>query len=116
MATGWAGDGAVVSHAPSVVHGYTSEIYHGGIGVLHGLPSPFKATRYHSLAVDPLAVPPELEVTARTPSAEGEPGVIMGLRHRTAPIEGVQFHTESVLSEHGHRLLGNWLASCAATV
>jgi para-aminobenzoate synthetase component 2 len=108
--------GGVVSHAPSVVHGYTSEIYHGGVGVLHGLPSPFKATRYHSLAVDPLTVPPELEVTARTPSSEDEPGVIMGLRHRTAPIEGVQFHPEAVLSEHGHRLLGNWLAECAATV
>jgi para-aminobenzoate synthetase component 2 len=108
--------GGVVSHAPAVVHGYTSEIYHGGAGVLHGLPSPFRATRYHSLAVDPMTVPPELEVTARTPAAEDEPGVIMGLRHRTAPIEGVQFHPEAVLSEHGHRLLGNWLASCAATV
>jgi para-aminobenzoate synthetase component II len=97
--------GASVVHAPEVVHGYTSPIHHDGLGVLAGLPSPFDATRYHSLAVDPLTVPPELEVTARTPD-----GVIMGLRHRSAPIEGVQFHPESVLSEHGHRLLGNWLA------
>ncbi|GAA0940809.1 aminodeoxychorismate/anthranilate synthase component II [Actinocorallia libanotica] len=98
--------GARVARAPQVVHGYTSEIHHDGQGVFAGLPSPFRATRYHSLAVDPRSVPPELEVTATTPD-----GVIMGLRHRTAPLEGVQFHPESVLSEHGHALLGAWLRS-----
>lgn len=98
--------GARVVHAPRIVHGYTSEIHHGGQGIFAGLPSPFRATRYHSLAVDPSTVPAELEITARTPD-----GVIMGLRHREAPLEGVQFHPESVLSEHGHALLGTWLRS-----
>jgi para-aminobenzoate synthetase component 2 len=96
--------GAVVSRAPTLVHGYTSQIHHTGAGVLAGLPDPFPATRYHSLAVDPATVPASLEVTART-----EDGVIMGLRHRDRPIEGVQFHPESVLSEGGARLFGNWL-------
>lgn len=96
--------GAVVSRAPTLVHGYTSRIRHTGAGVLAGLPDPFPATRYHSLAVDPATVPGSLEVTART-----EDGVIMGLRHRTRPIEGVQFHPESVLSEGGRQLFGNWL-------
>ncbi|MEO3786282.1 aminodeoxychorismate/anthranilate synthase component II [Actinocorallia sp. B10E7] len=98
--------GARVGPAPRIVHGHTSEIHHGGRGVFAGLPSPFRATRYHSLAVDPRTVPAELEVTATTPD-----GVIMGLRHRTAPVEGVQFHPESVLSEHGHTLLRTWLHS-----
>jgi len=98
--------GADVVRAPQVVHGYTSEIHHTGRGVFAGLPSPFRATRYHSLAVDPRTVPAELEVTATASD-----GVIMGLRHRTAPMEGVQFHPESVLSEHGHALLGTWLRS-----
>lgn len=97
--------GGRVGHAPDVVHGYTSEIHHTGAGVFAGLPSPFKATRYHSLAVDPATLPEVLEITART-----EDGVIMGLRHRTAPLEGVQFHPESILSEHGHRMLATWLA------
>jgi para-aminobenzoate synthetase component II len=101
--------GAVVSRAPELVHGYTSPVRHTGKGVLAGLPDPFKATRYHSLAVEPATVPGTLEVTARTPD-----GVIMALRHRTRPIEGVQFHPESVLSECGHRLLGTWLAACSA--
>ena len=96
--------GAVVSRAPSLLHGYTSPIHHTGAGVLAGLPDPFPATRYHSLAVDPATVPDSLEVTART-----DDGVIMGLRHRTRAIEGVQFHPESVLSEGGHRLFQNWL-------
>ncbi|MCW2901596.1 MAG: glutamine amidotransferase of anthranilate synthase [Streptosporangiaceae bacterium] len=102
--------GAVVSHAPAVVHGYTSAIHHSGAGVLRGLPDPFQATRYHSLAVDPETVPDVLEVTART----GD-GVIMGLRHRDRAIEGVQFHPESVLSEGGHLLLGNWLRGLCNT-
>jgi para-aminobenzoate synthetase component 2 len=96
--------GATVSRAPELVHGGTSPITHDGLGVFESLPSPVRMTRYHSLAVRPDTVPAVLDVTARTAD-----GVIMGLRHRTAPIEGIQFHPESVLSEHGHRLLGNWL-------
>lgn len=103
--------GAVVSRAPEIVHGYTSPIHHDGRGVFEGLPSPFPATRYHSLAVEPATVPASLEVTARTPD-----GVVMGLRHRDRPLEGVQFHPESVLSEEGRSLLRNWLATCASTV
>ncbi len=99
--------GAVVSRAPELLHGKTSLIHHTGAGVMRGLPNPFTATRYHSLAIDPATVPPELEVTART-----ESGVIMGVRHRGLPIEGVQFHPESVLTEGGYRLLANWLETC----
>ncbi|MEO3810419.1 gamma-glutamyl-gamma-aminobutyrate hydrolase family protein [Sphaerisporangium sp. B11E5] len=97
--------GGVVARAPELMHGRTSPVLHDGRGVFEGLPSPVAMTRYHSLAVVPETVPAALEVTART--AEG---VVMGLRHRSARVEGVQFHPESVLSEHGHRLLGNWLA------
>ncbi|MGW0482889.1 anthranilate synthase component II [Nonomuraea sp. NPDC003214] len=96
--------GASVGRAPEPVHGRTSAVEHDGRGVFDGLPTPVRMTRYHSLAVLPGTVPDVLEVTARTAD-----GVIMGLRHREAPIEGVQFHPESVLSEHGHRLLLNWL-------
>jgi para-aminobenzoate synthetase component 2 len=99
--------GARVVRAPELLHGKTSEVLHEGAGVLAGLPSPFTATRYHSLAVDPATVPHELEVTGHTAG-----GVIMALRHRSLPIEGVQFHPESVLTEGGHRLLATWLASC----
>jgi len=98
--------GAVVTHAPELMHGKTSQIEHTGQGVLAGLPSPFTATRYHSLAVVDGTVPDELEVTARAN------GIIMGLQHRTLPLHGVQFHPESVLTEGGHRLLANWLAIC----
>lgn len=97
--------GAVVSRAPELMHGRTSPVRHDGRGVFAEIPSPVTMTRYHSLAVVPRTVPDALEVTATTPD-----GVIMGLRHRAAPVEGVQFHPESVVSEHGHRLLGNWLA------
>ncbi|WP_031067811.1 aminodeoxychorismate/anthranilate synthase component II [Streptomyces sp. NRRL WC-3742] len=100
--------GAVVGRAPELLHGKTSAVEHGDTGVFAGLPSPLTATRYHSLAVDPATVPAELEVTARTV----ESGVIMGLRHRELPVEGVQFHPESVLTEGGHRMLANWLADC----
>jgi para-aminobenzoate synthetase component 2 len=96
--------GGTVGRAPELVHGYTSQIHHDGAGVFRGLPDPFTATRYHSLALDPATVPPELVVTARTPD-----GVIMGVRHRTEPVEGVQFHPESVLSTGGRRLFANWL-------
>jgi para-aminobenzoate synthetase component II len=77
------------------------------VGVLAGLPHPFTATRYHSLAIDPATVPDELEVTGRTSS-----GLVMAVRHRSLPLEGVQFHPESVLTQGGHRLLANWLGQC----
>ena len=99
--------GATVDRAPELLHGKTSEVHHHGEGILHGLREPFTATRYHSLAVNPDTVPAELEVTSTT-----ESGVIMSVRHRTLPIEGVQFHPESVLTEGGHRLLANWLVTC----
>ncbi len=99
--------GATVSHAPELLHGKTSEVYHDGATVLAGLPSPFTATRYHSLAVEPETVPEILEVTAKTQS-----GVVMALSHRTLPLHGVQFHPESVLTDQGHRLLANWLEVC----
>jgi len=99
--------GGSVDRAPELLHGKTSEVHHTGAGVLNGLPEPFTATRYHSLAVDPATVPDELEVTARTAS-----GVIMALRHRDLALEGVQFHPESVLTEGGHHLLANWLVTC----
>ncbi|MEI6363346.1 MAG: aminodeoxychorismate/anthranilate synthase component II [Actinomycetes bacterium] len=99
--------GATVSRAPELLHGKTSEVLHKGVGVLAGLPNPFLATRYHSLTVDPLTVPDVLEVTGTTAS-----GVIMALRHRSLPVEGVQFHPESVLTEGGHLMLANWLAVC----
>ena len=99
--------GATVSRAPELLHGKTSPVEHEGIGIMAGLPSPFTATRYHSLAVEPETVPEELVVTGRTPG-----GVIMGLRHRDLPVEGVQFHPESVLTEGGHAMLANWLAEC----
>jgi para-aminobenzoate synthetase component 2 len=99
--------GAVVERAPELLHGKTSEVLHGGTGVLAGLPSPFTATRYHSLAVREDSLPAELEVTGRTAS-----GVVMALRHRDLPLEGVQFHPESVLTEGGHQLLATWLVTC----
>ncbi|KND34608.1 aminodeoxychorismate/anthranilate synthase component II [Streptomyces acidiscabies] len=102
--------GGVVDRAPELLHGKTSLVEHEGRGVFAGLPSPFTATRYHSLAAMPTTVPAELEVTART-----EDGIIMGLRHRELPVEGVQFHPESVLTEHGHLMLANWLAECGYT-
>ncbi|WP_433220579.1 anthranilate synthase component II [Microtetraspora malaysiensis] len=95
--------GGTVSRAPELMHGRTSQIDHDGKGVFAGIPSPVTMTRYHSLAV--IDVPLALEVSATTPE-----GIVMGLRHRDAPIEGIQFHPESILSEHGHRLLGNWLS------
>lgn len=102
--------GATVSRAPELLHGKTSLVNHEDIGVLVDIPSPFTATRYHSLAVEEPTVPAELEVTARTDS-----GVVMGLRHRDLAIEGVQFHPESVLTEHGYQLLANWLTICGDT-
>jgi para-aminobenzoate synthetase component 2 len=99
--------GGVVDRAPELLHGKTSLVTHEGTGVFAGLPTPFTATRYHSLAVERPTLPDELQVTAWT-----ENGIIMGLRHRTAAVEGVQFHPESVLTEWGHLMLANWLAEC----
>ena len=99
--------GATVSRAPELLHGKTSQVIHEGKGVLVNLPSPFIATRYHSLAVERETVSSELEITGTTDS-----GVVMSLRHKTLPIEGVQFHPESVLTEHGHLMLANWLTQC----
>ena len=98
--------GGVVTHAPELMHGRTSVVEHTGEGVFGGLPTPFTATRYHSLAVVRETVPDELVITASTGS-----GIVMGLQHRTLPLHGVQFHPESVLTEGGHRLLANWLAT-----
>ncbi|KEP74864.1 para-aminobenzoate synthase [Microbacterium sp. SUBG005] len=102
--------GARVGHAPELLHGITSVVRHKGSGVFADLPDGFAATRYHSLAVDPTSMPASLEVTART-----DGGVIMGIRHRSSPIEGVQFHPESVLTEGGHALLGRWLEDAGLT-
>ncbi|GIH13271.1 aminodeoxychorismate/anthranilate synthase component II [Rugosimonospora africana] len=99
--------GATVNRAPELLHGKTSQVHHRGDGVLAGLPDPFTATRYHSLAVVESTLPEEIEVTGRT-----ESGVVMAMRHRSLPIEGVQFHPESVLTQGGHLLLANWLATC----
>ena len=97
--------GAPVHHAPELLHGKTSMVQHDDTGVLAGLPSPFVATRYHSLAVAEDELPAQIAVTGRTTG-----GVVMALRHTELPIDGVQFHPESVLTEHGHRIVANWLA------
>ena len=99
--------GATVTRAPELLHGKTSAVHHTGAGVLSGLPDPFTATRYHSLAVVRDTLPSEIEVTGWT-----ESGVVMAMRHRELAIEGVQFHPESVLTEGGHTMLANWLAGC----
>jgi anthranilate synthase/aminodeoxychorismate synthase-like glutamine amidotransferase len=96
--------GGIVRPAGEIMHGKTSMIEHDGKGVFAGLPNPFEAIRYHSLAIAPDSVPPVLEVSARS-----ESGVIMGVRHRTLPIEGVQFHPESIMTRSGHDLLRNFL-------
>lgn len=98
--------GGVVAGAGEIVHGKTSMIHHDGKGVFKDLPNPFEAIRYHSLAIVPETVPDELEVTARSDS-----GVIMGVRHKTLPVEGVQFHPESILTGEGKHLLKNFLES-----
>ena len=100
--------GADVVGAPELMHGKTSEIVHDGTGVFAGMPSPLTATRYHSLTLAPESIPAELLVTAH--SADG---VVMGVRHRDLPVEGVQFHPESILTDHGHDLLANFLARAA---
>jgi para-aminobenzoate synthetase component 2 len=99
--------GATVSQAPELLHGKTSQVFHHNQGVLADLPSPFIATRYHSLAVERESVPKILEITSETDS-----GVVMSLRHRDLDIEGVQFHPESVLTQGGHKMLAEWLVRC----
>jgi len=96
--------GGKVVHAKTLMHGKVSRVHHGGAGVFRGLPTPYEATRYHSLAIERETCPPELEVTAWT-----QDGEIMGVRHRALAVEGVQFHPESILTEHGHALLRNFL-------
>ena len=103
--------GGVVERAPELLHGKISEILHDGAGVFDGLPHPFEATRYHSLTVRAATIPEEFEVTART-----ESGIVMGMRHHELPVEGVQFHPESVLTEGGHRMLANWMADAGHPV
>jgi anthranilate synthase component 2 len=103
QAIGQAFGGRVV-HAKTLMHGKVSPIHHSGKGVFRGLPSPYNATRYHSLAIERESCPDALEITAWT-----EDGEIMGVRHRTMAVEGVQFHPESILTEHGHALLRNFL-------
>jgi para-aminobenzoate synthetase component 2 len=98
--------GGTVTHAPELMHGKTSLVEHNGTSVFAGLPSPLTATRYHSLAAVRETIPDVLEITAETAT-----GVVMGLQHRTAPLCGVQFHPESVLTEGGYQMLGNWLES-----
>ena len=99
--------GATVSRAPELLHGKTSIVNHKNKSVLVDIPTPFTATRYHSLAIKEETLPSELIVTGRS-----ESGVVMSVRHRDLPIQGVQFHPESVLTEHGHHLLANWLVEC----
>ena len=99
--------GATVSRAPELLHGKTSLVYHQQEGVLADIPSPFTATRYHSLCVEKDSVPNTLRITGSTDS-----GLVMSMEHTTLPIQGVQFHPESVLTEHGHQMLANWLVMC----
>ena len=99
--------GATVGRAPELLHGKTSFVLNDGTGVLAGLASPFTATRYHSLTIEPSSMPDDLIANGHTRS-----GIIMGVRHRDLPLHGVQFHPESVLTEGGHRLLANWLELC----
>ena len=101
--------GGRIIHAREIMHGKTSMIYHTGVGVFHGLPSPFEATRYHSLVIEKATAPECLEITAWTQAANGEVDEIMGVRHKTLAVEGVQFHPESILTQHGHALLRNFL-------
>ena len=99
--------GGSIVRAPELLHGKTSQVHHQGAGVLAGLPDPFTATRYHSLTLDPATTPDSLAVTSWTDS-----GVIMGVRHKTLAVEGVQFHPESVLTQGGHHMLATWLTEC----
>jgi anthranilate synthase component 2 len=101
--------GGDIVHAGEIMHGKTSQVFHTGVGVFAGLANPFVATRYHSLVIDKNSLPDCLEVTAWTEHADGNVDEIMGVRHKELAIEGVQFHPESILTEHGHALLSNFL-------
>ncbi len=101
--------GGKIVHARELMHGKTSMIYHTGKGVFQGLPNPFEATRYHSLVIEKQSLPECLEITAWTQDAQGNMDEIMGVRHKTLDVEGVQFHPESILTQCGHDLLGNFL-------
>ncbi|MEW8210901.1 MAG: aminodeoxychorismate/anthranilate synthase component II [Candidatus Thiodiazotropha taylori] len=101
--------GGNIIHAREVMHGKTSPIHHRNQGVFHGLENPFQATRYHSLVIETESLPEQLEVTAWTEKADGGMDEIMGVRHKTLPIQGVQFHPESILTRHGHDLLKNFI-------
>jgi anthranilate synthase component 2 len=102
--------GGKIVHASAIMHGKTSMIHHKGEGVFSGIPNPFEATRYHSLVIEKQSLPGCLEVTAWTENEKGEIGEIMGVRHKELDVEGVQFHPESILTEHGHALLKNFLS------
>jgi len=108
QAIGQAFGGRVV-HAKAIMHGKTSMVFHSGVGVFEGLDNPFEATRYHSLVIEQATLPDCLEVTAWTRDESGAMDEIMGVRHRSLPVEGVQFHPESILTRHGHDLLRNFL-------
>ncbi len=101
--------GGDIVRATKIMHGKTSTMYHKGVGIFKDIPEPFEATRYHSLVIDQDTLPDCLEITAWTESDDGEIDEIMGVRHKTLAIEGVQFHPESILSEHGHAMLKNFL-------
>jgi len=103
--------GATVDRAPELLHGKTSQVHHSGVRLLKGLAEEFTATRYHSLTVLPETISDVFEVTGKT-----ESGIVMGMRHRELPLEGVQFHPESVLTEGGHRMLANWMAAAGHPV
>lgn len=103
--------GGKIVRAPQLMHGKLSDVTHNGKGLFADIPSPFQATRYHSLVIDPDSCPDELEVTAHT----GD-GIIMAVQHKTHPVAGVQFHPESIASEHGHKLLANFLKSAGVNV
>lgn len=100
--------GARVTYAPSLMHGKTSLIHHDGLGIYHNVAQDFTATRYHSLVVDEASLPDTMAVTARTPD-----GVVMGIRHRVYPIEGIQFHPESILTTEGPKLIENWIKTAS---
>ena len=107
--------GGRIIRAGEIMHGKLSDVYHNGTGVFAGLPSPFTVTRYHSLVVDKSSVPDTLEITAWTTTSSGDIEEIMGIRHKTLEVEGVQFHPESISSEHGHALLQNFLNRLRST-
>lgn len=104
--------GGDIVHAKEIMHGKISKMHHNNVGVFKGLPSPYEATRYHSLVIDQATLPECLEITAWTQNEDGAMDEIMGVRHKALDVEGVQFHPESILTQHGHELLANFLKRC----